>query len=264
MKEENLIKKLEGITLPSIEIKSHKERLNLALMKKYFPEKKKAEVFNIFGKIVPAGALAVILSFFIFNNLISPRYNLAKAKEIALQNNEIKGWINEGATIKDVKIIDGQAYVLIEPKETPKEDRAIIYGPKSAETPAENLEKKEGFGGALIGIDIKKKKVSKIEKLIPTVTGLMEEKKEKAAEIAEKSSEIKKTIPEGAEVLDINVSAPKFKLEKKGNSIFVLPESESEEKASIIYKSDGERWEGKINLTEEKVEEIESFGGNKE
>ncbi len=39
MKEEDLIKKLGEISLPKMEIKSHKERLNLALMKKYYSER---------------------------------------------------------------------------------------------------------------------------------------------------------------------------------------------------------------------------------
>lgn len=262
MTEEDLIKKLENISLPEIEIKSHKERLKLALMEKYFPERKKVESFPIFRKLIPAGVIAIILFFFIFNNLInSSKYNLAKAREIALQNSEIKDWVAEGAIIKDVEIVDGRAYVLIEPPKAIEEKKTAPSNLKSAGLAPESLElTKEGFMGALAEVDIKEKKISKIENLTPTVTNLIEVKKEKTKEIADRNPEIQKIITEGAEVLDINVTTPKFRLIKKEGSVVVSPEPEKEEKASIIYKSDGNRWEGKINLTKEEVEEIKFFG----
>jgi len=261
MREEDLIKKLEEISLPKIEIKSHKERLSLALIKKYPPERKRAEVFNIFKKLVPAGVIAVILFFFIFNNLNSQKYNLVKAKEIALQNNEIKDWLQQGSTIKDIKVIDGKAYILIEPPEAKKEQREPTPASlKSEGVFQENIAEEEKFGGALAEVDIKEKRVSSIEKLAPTVTNLIENKKEKALEIANKSREVEEIIPEEAEILDINVSTPKFRLSKEGDSVSVIPETETEEKASIIYQSDGNRWEGKINLNEERVEKVNFLG----
>ena len=108
MKEEDLIKKLEEIKLPEIEIKSHRERLKLALLESYLRETKKGELFGFLRKAIPATAFLVISCFLIFNNLIFPKYNLARAKEIALQNDEIKSWIDKGATIKDVKVMDGR------------------------------------------------------------------------------------------------------------------------------------------------------------
>jgi hypothetical protein len=108
-------------------------------------------------------------------------------------------------------------------------------------------------------INIKEKKISNIEKLAPAITDIIKNKKEKALEIANKSQDIQNIIPKEAEILDINVSTPRFKLTKKGNSISVQLEPETEEKASIIYQSDGNRWEGKINLKKEEVEEIWSL-----
>jgi hypothetical protein len=261
MEEKDLIRKLEKISLPEIEIKSHKNRLKLALMEKYLPTKQRGEFFGILRKLAPVSAIAVILFFFISNNLNSPQRNLAKAKEIALKNTEIKDWVAEGAIIKDVQIVDGRAYVLIEPTEVEKEKEAVSNNLKIAGLPSETSKvKEEEFKGALVEVDIKEKKISKIENLTPKVTNLIEVKKEKTKEIADRNLEIQKIITEGAEVLDINVTTPKFKLNRQGSSVQALPETEAEERASIIYKSDGNTWEGKINLTKEEVEEIKFFG----
>jgi hypothetical protein len=265
MEKEDLIKKIEEISLPKIEIKSHKERLKLVLMEKYLPERKKEEFFGILRKLIPAGALAVILFFFIFNSLNSPQRNLAKAREIALKNTEIKDWVAEGAIIKDVEIVDGRAYILIEPPEIKEEKEPMANDLKSAEVPSESSKvKKEEFKGALAEVNIKEKRISNIEKLNTVVTGLIEVKKEKALEIASKSPGVQEIVPKEAEVLNINVSVPKFKLIKEGDSVRVLPESGAEEKASITYQFDESRWEGKINLNEERVEEVNFLGGNQE
>lgn len=266
MEKKDLIKKLEEIKLPEIEIKSHRERLKLALLENYIRETRKEEFFGFLRKAVPAAAFLVISCFLIFNNLIFPKYNLAKAKEIALQSDEIKSWIDKGATIKDTKVIDGKAYVLIQPAESEQkttnteesqnisELKSGAIAPSTAPTA-----KEEEFKGAMAEINIKEKKISNIEKLAPAVADLIKNKKERALEIASKSQDIQKIIPKEAEILDINVSTPRFKLTKKGNSILVQPEAEAEEKASIIYQSDGSRWEGKINLKKEEVEEIRSL-----
>jgi hypothetical protein len=53
---------------------------------------------------------------------------------------------------------------------------------------------------------------------------------------------------------------PQLQLIKKGGSVQILPEPETENKASVIYQSDKNRWEGKIDLKKEKVEEIRFLG----
>lgn len=263
MEKEDLIKKLEEIKLPEIEIKSHKEGLKLALLKNYLWETRKGELFGFLRKAVPAAAFLVISCFLIFNNLIFPKYNLAKAKEIALQNDEIKSWIDKGATVKDVKVIDGKAYVLIQPAESEKkiieteESQDISEFKGEVMTPSvAPISGEEEFKGALAEINIKEKKISSIEKLSPTVTNIIKNKKEKALEIASKSREVQGKIPKEAEVLNINVHTPKFRLSKEGDSVSAIPETETEEKASIIYQFDENQCEGKVDLNKERMEEI--------
>lgn len=263
MENDDLAKKLEKVSLPEIELPSHKTKLRLLLMEKYSPEKKRGEFFGILNKLIPATAFVIILLFIFFGKLNFPADNLTKVKEIALQNTEIKNWVEEGATIKDIQLIDGKAYILIEPAETEgSETMAVSPEPpaaaslKSGGAAPENVIVEESFKGAVAEVDIKEKRISNIEKLAPAVTNLIKEKQERVLEIAQKSSEVKELVPEEAEVLDINVSTPKFKLTKVGDKISAKPDTEADDKASIIYKSDGKKWEGRIDLNKKEVEEV--------
>jgi len=257
MEKKDLIKKLEEIRLPEIEIKSHRERLKLALLKNYLPEIKRVELFSFLRKAVPAAAFLVISCFLIFNNLILPKYSLAKAKEIALQNNEIQDWLQQGSTIKDIKVVNGKAYVLIEPPETKKEfEEPAPANLKSGGVSQESMTEEEKFGGALAEINIKEKEVKNIKKLASDAAYLIKGKKDKALEIADKSREVREKIPIEAEVLNVNVTTPKFRLSKEDGSFSVVPETETEEKASIIYQFDENQCEGKVDLNKERMEEI--------
>ena len=118
------------------------------------------------------------------------------------------------------------------------------------------IAKEEEFQGAMAEINIKEKKISSIEKLSPAVTDIIKNKKDKALEIANKSREVQEKIPREAEVLNINVTTPKFRLSKEGGSVSAIPETGIEEKASIIYQFDENQCEGKIDLNKEIMEEI--------
>ncbi|XOB41405.1 MAG: hypothetical protein ACKKMW_01595 [Candidatus Nealsonbacteria bacterium] len=111
MKKEDLIKKLENIKTPNIEIQSHKQWLKLALLNSgYFKEK---TIMFYTKRLVPAGvALALILV--VGFTVIQPRLQIARAMEIAKNDPQIKELIEEyGVEIKEVKLQDGKAYVLL-------------------------------------------------------------------------------------------------------------------------------------------------------
>ncbi len=246
MEEKNLIKKLEETSLPEIEITSHKRRLKIALLNRYFGEKRSWEVFNIFRLAFPLTAVAVILVFLVLNNLIFPQYNLAKAEEIALKDPQIKGWVDKGATIKDIEIIKNKAYVLIQPSEGIQEVKEAVTLSKG-----EIQKPKEEFVGALAEIDFKEKKVTKIEEMGPVIASLIEEEKEKTREILENNPEVQKTIPKEAEIIKIETSLPQLRLIKKNNSIEVAPELKKE--VMVIYEHDKKQWQSTIDLIQEKV-----------
>jgi len=257
MKPEDLADKLEKISLPEIEIPSHKKELREILLNKYSRERKNWLFFSIFQKFAFA-SLGLILIFFLFNNLIYPNYSLAKAKEIALKDPEIKELIKKGGMIKDIKIVKNRAYVLIQ---SAKEE--IAQAPQISEKKALGIEKteevkREETSVALAEISIKERKVAKIEKITPPVIPLTEEEKEKIQEISRNSPEIQKEIPKEAKIKEIIPPSSELKLIKKGGEIQVLPETKKE--AVVIYQFEKSCWQGKINLKEEKVEELKFLG----
>ena len=83
METEDLIKKLEKIEFPQIEIPSHKNRLKMILIDwKYRKEKKVGWLFIVLKRILlPLGTVAVILAIaLIVNNLLFFQYGLADVK----------------------------------------------------------------------------------------------------------------------------------------------------------------------------------------
>ena len=242
MEKQDLIKKLEKIKLPEIETSSHKNRLKMILIDwKYGKGKKAGWFFNGFKRVlVPLSTVAVVLIIaLIVSNLIAPQYTFAEVKEIAMGNPQIKEWVEKGAEIKDIEIIKNKAYVLISPRE--------LEG-----VPVET--KKEEFRGALAEIEIKKKRVAKIEKIIPKIAPLTREEEERAKKMI-KELEFPKNATETLEIEKIKRVSPRLELIKKDNRVEVL--QKKEENVWIIYEAKGERKRGRVNLFEEKVEKIE-------
>jgi len=236
MEEEDLIKKLEKIELPEIEIPGHKEKLKSILESQYLKEKKGWEIFPIWKRVlIPAGTVAVIIIIaLLISNLIFPQYTLAQVEEIALKNPQIKELIEKGAEIKDIKIIKDKGYVLV--------------GPKEAAFQTKQLEE-----GALVEINLRAKKVLRIDKITPQVSPLTEEDKENVKKTIEKLGE-----PEITEIKAV----PSFpqKLIEKDKKIEVLPEK----RASVIYEVGEKQWEGRVNLQKEIMESTKFLGKIKE
>ena len=115
MRKEDLIKKLENIKTPEIEIQGHKQRLKVALLSSgYFKEEKIMNPIMFWTKrLIPAGvALALVLA--IGFSVIQPKLQIAKAMEIAKNDPQIRQLMKDyGLEIKQVKVQDGKAYVLL-------------------------------------------------------------------------------------------------------------------------------------------------------
>jgi len=236
MEIEDLIKKLEKIELPEIEIPSHKEKLKSILESQYLKEKRGWEIFPIWKRgLIPAGTIAVIIIIaLLISNLIFPQYTLAQVEEIAMKNPQVKELIERGAEIKDIKIIKDRGYVLLSPKEAAFQTKQLEEG-------------------ALVEINLKAKKVSRIDKITPQVSPLTEQEKENVKKTIEKLGE-----PEITEIKAV----PSFpqKLIEKDKKIEVLPEK----RASVIYKIGEKQWEGRVNLQKEIMESTKFLGKIKE
>jgi len=280
MRKEDLIKKLENIKTPEIEIQSHKERLKVALLNSgYFKEEKIMNPIMFWTKrLIPVGvALALILV--IGFSVIQPKLQIAKAMEIAKKDPQIQQLMKDyGLEIKQVKVQDGKAYVLLAlPEEklpSELEKRALGSEETGMGRPGQmfmayqNPETGEiiEFSGSIAEIDLKEKKVEKLE-LIENekinLTPLTEEEKAKAIEIAKSDPKIQEMIPdlEKREVIVKPLPPLKLRLdEDPDNGMEVTSADPNEEKrVNVIFKSDEMQDIITVNLTTGKVEGAVSF-----
>jgi len=196
MKEEELIKKLENIELPRIEVQSHQRRLRVALLQsQYFEEhprgvavlksKMQGGIDTMKGLIswrpvwkpalVGALAIALIVSFAL---IIPPHLGQSPlgqspevlAAEIATNSPEVKAVLGEGEiTIMGLRVTDGKGMVICGAKTS---------FPISAE------------------VDLKAKKVTDIARLpIPELSKIEEEE---AISIANAEPKVKELLDNGA------------------------------------------------------------------
>ncbi len=248
MKDEDVIKKLEKIKLPQIEIPSHKKRLKMALFNwKYGKEKKAESIFLGLRKVlIPLGTVAVVfVIILIVSNLIAPQYTLAEVKKIAMKDPQVKELIEKGAEIKDIEIIKNKAYVLISPKEV------------SEDSPIETQIEKRKIKGALVEIGLKEKEVVKIKEITPKVISLTQQEKEKIKNII-KESEFPQIAGETLEIEKIEpLSTYQLDLIKKDDTVEVLQKEKEDKKVIIIYKIEDKTKQGKIDLIKREIEKVE-------
>ncbi len=278
MNKEDLIKKLENIEVPEIEIQSHQRRLRLALLNSgYFKEK---TIMFYTKRLVPVGvALALILV--VGFSVINPKLQVARAMEIAKNDPQTQQLMKDyGVEIKEVKLQDGKAYVLLalpEDKLPPElEKRALggeetgVRGPGQMFMAYQNAETGEvvEFSGSVAEISLKEKKVEKLE-MIETmkfnIAPLTDEEKARAIEIAKTAEpKIKEMIPDLEEREVIVKPLPPLKLrldEDPDNGMEVTSADPNEEKrANVIFKSDEYQDIITVNLTTGKVEGAVSYG----
>lgn len=254
MEEKDLIKKLENIRVPEIEIKGHKKELKMALFNSDYFQKR--DFFQVFKRslafAVPALALLLILGF----NIIEPRLAEANALRLAMNNPEIKRLMEENnMVLSDVKVSGGKAYVLLKPQEkteSGQEKDSSIKIEKAKGDEAEDIE------GAIIEISLEKKQVIKINPIEwEEIAPLNDEEKEKAKEIVKENEILKDIIPKEAKLEKIKSSLPqKIGLIEKNNEAKVVPRPDTEKKAKVHYNLEGKEWVVKVDLAKKKVEEI--------
>ncbi len=279
MEFKDLEKKLENIKAPDIEIQSHKQNLKMALLSSGYPAKSGTIMFYT-KRLIPVGvALALILV--VGFTVIQPRLQIARAMEIAKNDPQIKELMVEyGVEIKEVKLQDGKAYVLLTlPGENlPPELEERTLGAEEEVTPKGVMRGPGQFyisyldsatgkitqsSGSIAEIDLKAKKVRKIElieKLQIDIIPLTEEEKTRAIEIAKSEPKIREMIPDLEEREIIVKPLPPLKLYLVETFDGVRTESEEEVKrVNVIFKSDEYQDIITVNLTTSKVEGAVSF-----
>ena len=287
MKQDDLIKKLENIEIPEIEIQSHKQRLKMALLtrlnfaKQNFGGQDSGYFWNkiMLKKLVPAGvALALILVLGL--TVIQPKLQVARAMEIAKNDPQIQQLMKDyGVEIKEVKLQDGKAYVLLalpEDKLPPElEKRALrdeetgVRGPGQMFMSYQNVETGEviEFSGSVAEIDLKAKKVEKLELVEGTkidITPLTEEEKVRAIEIAKSDPKIKEMLPPDAEVKAVKPLPPlklKIQTTSEENGVKVVAYDEKEDRrVNVIFESERGQDIITVNLSSGAIEGAMSTG----
>ena len=273
MKQEDLIKKLENIKTPDIEIQSHQRRLRLALLNSgYFKEK---PIMFYTKRLVPVGvALALILV--VGFTVINPKLQIARAMEIAQNDPHIQQLMEDyGVEIKEVKLHDGKAYVLLAlpeeklPSELEKRalggEETLVRGPGQMFMAYQNPETGEvvEFSGSIVEISLKEKRIEKLE-MVETMkfnlAPLTGEERDRVIEIAKTERKIKEMIPDLEEREIIVKPLPPLKLHLVETTDGMRTESEEEVKrVNVIFKSDDYQDTITVNLTTGKVEGAMSY-----
>jgi len=79
MKHEDLIKKLENLITPEIELSGHRQALKMALLNsRYFKQRTIMDWAKILAPVTAAVLLISVVGFF---NVIQPRLQMAQARE---------------------------------------------------------------------------------------------------------------------------------------------------------------------------------------
>ena len=262
MKKEDLIKQLENIELPEIEIQSHKQRLKMALLnqhqKLHFGTGQDSGYFwnkIMLKRLIPAGvALALILV--VGFTVIQPKLQIARAMEIAKNDPQIQQLMKDyGVEIKEVKLQDGKAYVLLalpEEKLPPLPalkggEETAMRGPGQFYITYQDLKTGEvrESSGSIAEIDLKGKKVEKLEMVEETMIALVpltEEEKARAIEIAKSDPKIKEMLPADAEVVAVKPLPPlklKIQTTSEENGVRVVAYDEREDRrVNVIFESE--------------------------
>jgi len=284
MKKEDLIKQLENIELPEIEIQSHKQRLKMALLnqhqKLHFGTGQDSGYFwnkIMLKRLIPAGvALALILV--VGFTVIQPKLQIARAMEIAKNDPQIQQLMKDyGVEIKEVKLQDGKAYVLLalpEEKLPPLPalkggEETAMRGPGQFYITYQDLKTGEVIesSGSIAEIDLKGKKVEKLEMVEETMIALVpltEEEKARAIEIAKSDAKIKEMLPAGAEVVKVQPLPPlklKIQTTSEENGVRVVAYDEREDRrVNVIFESERGQDIITVNLSTGAIEGAMSTG----
>ncbi len=162
MKHEKLIQKLENLETPEIELPGHKQALKMTLLGSgHFRERTIMDWAKILAPVSAAVVLIAVVGFF---NVIQPQLHIAQAKGIALNDPQVQELIEDyELAITEVKLRDGEAFVLLAPELEANSGRGIFsesepLGPIPGE--AGNTSPGELVPGYILKVDLLEKKVS--------------------------------------------------------------------------------------------------------
>ena len=251
MDEKDLIKKLEKLDLPDIEIKSHKDALRMALISS--GNFQRVSFMGVLKRAFFVAAPALGLLIFLGIVFIGPKITEAKAMNIARQDPEIQRLMGEQEiSFKDVKIKDGRAYLLLNlPEKKQAGEKVLPIGKNDSG-------RMEATEGVMIEVNLNQNKVNNIQ----TIKGeafypLSGREEEEAEEIAANEESVREILPRQAKIEKVQTLLPKnLRLSDTDHKVEVVSDKDSPKRAKVHYVSDGKKWIIQVNLTEKKVEGV--------
>jgi len=276
----DLIHQLKTVKLPDEENQLHRYELRRQLLcSKYF-DQKGGELAMIIKKATVLASLVLLVGAGVFFGFINPKLAVARAAEIAKNDPQVRELMEKyGVEIKEVKLEDGKAYVLLAHPEEKipslwTEERTAI-GRKYAGQFFGVIQRVDGdepefYSGSVAEIDLKANKVEKlkfVEKTDVSTAPLTEEEKAKAIELAKSSPDIKEMIGEVTSA-DVEITVKpmpplKLRLEEtdEADGVKVSSEPGEDKRANVIFRyGKQEQYMVMVNLTQNRVEGAATFG----
>ena len=169
MKHEDLIKKLENLETPEIELPGHRQALKMALLNSgRFKERTIMDWTKILAPITAAVLLIAVVGFF---NVIQPRLQMAQAKEIVMNDPQVQELMEEnGLEITEVELQNGEAFVLVTYQLASlksRADEAALPAPAEGWLSVCNIT----VSGYILKVDLVEKEVTEFGK-VDEITGL--------------------------------------------------------------------------------------------
>jgi hypothetical protein len=169
MKHEDLIKKLENLETPEIELSGHKQALKMALLNSgRFKERTIMDWAKILAPVTAAVLLIAVVGFF---NVIQPQLQMARAKEITKNDPQVQQLMEENELqITEVKLQNGEAFVLVAYQVTSVEShpgKDALPAPGEGSFSAGNIT----VSGYILKVDLAEEKVTEFGP-VDEITGL--------------------------------------------------------------------------------------------
>jgi hypothetical protein len=168
MKHEDLMKKLENLETPEIELSGHRQALKMALLSSgRFKERTIMDWAKILAPVTAAVLLIAVVGFL---NVIQPRLQMAQAKEIAMSDLQVRDLMEENELeITEVKLQNGEAYVLLGYQAASWERDAggdILIAPGEESFSASNV----SVCGYILKVDLVEKKATEFGRLYDIIS----------------------------------------------------------------------------------------------
>ncbi len=134
MKDEDLIRELEKLETPDIDLPGHRQALKAALLNSdRFTKRTSIGWVRILAPVAAAVALMAVFGFF---NIVQPQLQVAQARDIASTDAGVQALMAEyELAIAEVQLQDGEAFILLASQDIRDHPDCVVYDTEPAPAP---------------------------------------------------------------------------------------------------------------------------------